>query len=61
MKNDVKGVYKNNIGKTDIVGMGQRFDEPVSCDLRIKVDEMSEEDSFRLIKEYIIDKYGVDY
>ena len=46
MKNDVKGVYKENMGKTDIVGLGQRFDEPVNCDLRIKVDEMTEEESF---------------
>ncbi|MDE6844714.1 MAG: adenylyl-sulfate kinase [Lachnospiraceae bacterium] len=61
MKNDVKGVYKENMGKTDIVGLGQRFDEPVNCDLRIKVDEMTEEESFEMIKEYIAGKYGEDY
>lgn len=61
MKNDVKGVYKNNIGKTDIVGLGQRFDEPVACDLRIQVDEMSEEESVEMIKEYIAKKYGEHY
>lgn len=61
MKNDVKGIYKANIGKTDIVGLGQRFDEPVNCDLRIKVDEMSEEESLEQIKEYIVGKYGEKY
>ena len=61
MKNDVKGVYKENVGKTDIVGLGQRFDEPVNCDLRIKVDEMTEEESFEMIKEYISNKYGEAY
>lgn len=61
IKNDVKGMYKNNIGKTDIVGMGQRFDEPVSCDLRIKVDEMTEDESFEIIKQYIAEKYGEEY
>lgn len=61
MKNDVKGVYKNNIGKTDIVGLGQRFDEPVNCDLRIKVDTMTEEESFKIIKDYVVKKYGVEY
>lgn len=61
MKNDVKGIYKENIGKTDIVGLGQRFDEPVRCDLHIKVDEMTEDESFEMIKEYIVGKYGEKY
>lgn len=58
IKNDVKGIYQKNLGKTDIVGMGQRFDEPVNCDLRIKVDNQTEEESFELIKRYIEEKYG---
>lgn len=61
IRNDVKGVYKNNIGKTDIVGMGQRFDEPVACDLHIKVDEMTEDESFEMIRRYIKNKYGEEY
>lgn len=61
MKSDVKGMYKDNLGKTDIVGLGQRFDEPINCDLCIKVDEMTEEESFKMIKEYIANKYGEDY
>lgn len=60
MKNDVKGVYKKNV-ETDIVGLGQRFDEPIHCDLRVKVDEMSEDESFEMIKRYIADKYGEEY
>lgn len=61
MEKDIKGVYKENLGKTDIVGLGQRFDNPVNCDLRIKVDEMTEEESFELIKRYIAEKYGEKY
>ena len=61
MKDDVKGVYRENVGKTDIVGLGQRFDEPVSCDLRIPVDSMTEEESFGMIKAYIAEKYGEEY
>ncbi len=61
IQNDVKGIYKENIGKTDIVGLGQRFDEPVNCDLCIEVDKMTEEESFQMIKNYIAAKYGEGY
>lgn len=61
IRNDVKGIYKANMGKTDLVGLGQQFDEPVNCDLRIQVDRMTEEDSFGMIKKYIAKKYGEEY
>lgn len=61
IRNDVKGVYKENMDKTDIAGLGQRFDEPLNCDLCIKVDEMTEEESFEMIKKYIAGKYGGKY
>lgn len=61
IKNDVKGVYKDNIGKTDIVGLGQSFDEPVNSDLCIEVDRMTEEESFQVIRKYIATKYGEEY
>lgn len=61
MKADVKGMYEKNLGKTDIVGLGQQFDEPVSCDLRVKVDEMTVEESFEQIKGYLKEKYGEAY
>lgn len=61
MENDVKGMYKENVGNTDIVGLGQRFDEPAGCDLRVPVDRMTEEESFELIKKYIAEKYGEEY
>lgn len=61
VENDVKGMYRANIGKTDIVGLGQRFDEPVCCDMRIHVDKMTEEESFAMIKRHIAEKYGEDY
>lgn len=61
IKNDVKGMYKKNIGKNSIVGLGQRFDTPTNCDLHIKIDFYNENESFELIKEYIKNKYGDEY
>lgn len=61
IKDDVKGIYKENMGKTDIIGLGQCFDEPTNCDLHIKVDEMTEDESFQMIKKYIAGKYGDKY
>ncbi len=60
-KNDVKGIYKDNSDGASIVGLGQQFDDPVKCDLRIEVDKMSEEESLQMIIEYIKEKYGKEY
>ncbi|MEE3466933.1 MAG: adenylyl-sulfate kinase [Eubacterium sp.] len=60
IKNDVKNVYRDNMGKTQIVGLDTSFDEPQSPDLVIDVDEESEEESYNRILDYIHKKYGED-
>lgn len=61
MKNDVKGVYRENMGKTQIVGIDATFDEPKTPDLVLEVDKMTEEQSFQAVLEYIVSKYGEEY
>lgn len=58
---DVKGMYKENIGRTQIVGLTSPFDEPVSADLTIEVDNMTVEDTYHAVLDYIVDKYGSEY
>lgn len=58
IKNDVKDMYQNNIGKTQIVGLDTSFDEPQTPDLVIEVDKESEEESYQKILDYIGEKYG---
>lgn len=58
MKNDVKGVYKDNSGRTELIGIDIGFDEPENSDMIIEVDKMTEEESFKLIIDYINNKYG---
>ena len=57
-KNDVKGVYRDNEGKTPIVGIDARFDEPQHPDLVLEVDKLSEEETFRAVLDYMETKYG---
>lgn len=54
---DVKKMYKNNAGKTDIVGIDLTFDEPRNSDLTINVDEESVEESLGRIIDFIENKY----
>lgn len=61
IKNDVKGMYQKNIGRTQIVGIDSAFDEPLSPDLILNVDHESEEESYQKIIEYIEKKYGEKY
>ncbi|EOS69960.1 hypothetical protein C818_02123 [Lachnospiraceae bacterium MD308] len=61
IKNDVKGMYRNNIGKTHIVGLDSSFDEPISPDLILEVDYETEMESYQRILSYIKDKYGEQY
>lgn len=61
MKNDVKGVYQKNLGKTDIIGIDTSFDEPVQPDLVLEVDRMTAEESFQAVLDFIIGKYGDRY
>ncbi len=61
IKNDVKGVYADNMGKTQIVGIDATFDEPKTPDLVLKVDKMSEEETYNAVLNYIVNKYGEEY
>lgn len=61
MKNDVKGVYQENLGKTQIVGIDATFDEPQTPDLVLEVDKMTVEESYQAVLDYIIAKYGDEY
>lgn len=61
MKNDVKGVYKQNMGKTQLVGIDATFDEPQTPDLKLDVDKMSEEETYMAVLGYIVEKYGREY
>lgn len=61
MKNDVKGVYQENMGKTQIVGIDATFDEPQMPDLVLEVDKMTVEESYQAVLDYIIAKYGDEY
>lgn len=61
MKNDVKGVYRQNIGKTQIVGIDATFDEPEHPDLVLEVDKMTEDETYHAVLDYIVKKYGEQY
>lgn len=61
MKNDVKGIYADNIGKTQIVGINATFDEPQLPDLVLEVDKMSEDETCQAVLDYIVSKYGEEY
>ena len=61
MKNDVKGMYGANLGRTQIVGLDTSFDEPRTPDLVLEVDAMNEEDTFKAVVEYIVTKYGKEF
>lgn len=61
MMNDVKGMYRNNAGKTQIVGIDAAFDEPQNPDLVLEVDQMSEEETYQAVLDYLVEKYGPQY
>ncbi len=52
-KNDVKGVYRDNEGKTPIVGIDASFDEPQHPDLVLEVDKMTEVETFQAVLDYL--------
>ena len=59
IKNDVKGIYKANMGKTQLVGVDATFDEPANPDLILEVDNMTEEETYQAVLAYIQKKYGI--
>ena len=61
MKNDVKGVYAKNMGKTQIVGIDATFDEPKTPELVLEVDKMSIDETYQAVIDYVVNKYGKEY
>lgn len=57
IKNDVKGMYRENMGKTEIVGVEAAFDEPETPDLVLEVDKMTIEETYDAVRNYIAKKY----
>ena len=57
VRNDVKNIYKQNLGKSDIVGREIPFDDPVTCDLRLDVETLTIEQSLEKINQYLRAKY----
>lgn len=58
IKNDVKGMYQKNMGKTEIIGLDTAFDEPETPDLVLEVDNMTVEETYHAVLGYIEEKYG---
>jgi adenylylsulfate kinase-like enzyme len=54
--NDVKGVYKDNIDKTPLVGVDMVFEEPKHSCLKIEVDKEDVGISFKKIIDYLESK-----
>ena len=61
MENDVKGMYRANAGKTQIVGIDATFDQPQHPDLVLEVDRQTEEETYQAVLDYIAAKYGPQY
>lgn len=61
IKKDVKGMYRDNMGKTEIVGINTIFDEPESPDLVLDTDRMTIDETYQAVLSYIADKYGDTY
>lgn len=61
MEKDVKGMYRANAGKTQIVGIDAAFDQPRHPDLTLEVDRLTEEETCQAVLDYIAEKYGPQY
>ncbi len=57
VQRDVKTVYKQNMGKTDLVGIDIPFEEPTTCDLKIDVNHLTVEQSLEKLNQYLRTKY----
>lgn len=56
MENDVKGVYQENLGRTQIVGIDATFDEPRRPDLVLEVDRMTVDETYQAVLDYMRSK-----
>lgn len=61
INNDIKNIYADNLGKTEIVGVDINFDDPQNSDLILEVDKLTENETLKKIIDYLIDKYGDEY
>lgn len=50
---DVKGMYLDHLGKTDIVGIDFEFETPLHCDLTLNTSAENEEESFARLVNYL--------
>ena len=57
LQNDIKNVYRDNMGKTELVGIDIPFDEPIRCDLKVDVDSLTVEGSLEKINMFLKKKY----
>lgn len=60
MKKDVKGMYRDNLGKTEIVGIDTVFEEPEKPDLVLETDKMTIDETYQAILDHIANKYRTD-
>ena len=60
-KSDVKGLYRNNLGKTNLVGIDIPFEEPQNSDLVIDVDKLEISESIDKIISFLKEKYQKDF
>jgi adenylylsulfate kinase-like enzyme len=54
---DEREVYRQNLGKTDLVGIDIAFEAPQESDLVIDVDAQSEEEVFGRVTSFLSQKY----
>ena len=60
-KSDVKGLYRDNLGKTNLVGIEIPFEEPQNCDLIVEVDNLGISESMEKIISFLKEKYQKDF
>ncbi len=60
-KNDAKGLYRDNIGKTKLIGIDIPFEEPQNSDLTVEVDEEEISESMDKIISFLKGKYQKDF
>ena len=58
-KNHSNHMDKNNMGKTEIIGIDTMFEPPLNSDLVLEVDKLSEEETFKCVLDYIENRYGL--
>jgi adenylylsulfate kinase len=60
-RDDVKGLYRGNIGKTKLIGIDIPFEEPQNSDLTVEVDEEEISESMDKIISFLKGKYQKDF